>query len=184
MAKRPGYQMTPAEESKWKKRGDSFWGIFLFTKDGKVKSTLLIYSFSFSVLCLAVYFLAYMLMLDGLDSALSGRMSTWAVNLVESLVPALTGTLICNVFHFPIKDKRIIPGAYIWLILYAVGATVAILVGMSAADRLFSLQLLLMFAAAPVITGTLLSFALFYRHRKNHPDAPNPEDIPIWKRIR
>lgn len=184
MAKRSSYKLSPEQEAKWNRRGNSFWSIFLFTKDGKIKSTLLIYSFSFSVLCLAIYFVAYLLMLDGLDSILAGKMSTWLVNLIESLAPALVGTLFCNVFHFPIKDKRIIPAAYIWLILFGVGMTIAIVLGMPADERILAFSFLMMVVPAPILTGTAFSFFLFFRHRKKHPDLPNPEDIPIWKRIR
>lgn len=187
MAMARNSQMSQTElerREKWKKRGDSFWNIFLFTKDGRIKSTLVIYSFCLSILFLVIYILAYLLLLDGLDSLLAGKMPTWLVNLLESVIPALIGSMLCCLPHFALKEKKLIPLAYTWLLLYAVGAVIYILAGLPAEDRWIAMGLILLVVPSTLILGGGLSAFLYLRHRRSLPDAPPPEELPPWKQRR
>ena len=86
-------------------KADKFWSIFLFTKNGRVKSTFIVNSFSLSILFLAVYGLCYFMLIDPLNSLVSAHLSTSLASLVESLVPALIGSVLCCSLFFVIKDK-------------------------------------------------------------------------------
>ena len=65
----------------WKERGDRFWGAFLFTKDGKVKSTLLLYSFCLSMVFVVIYAAAYVSLINLLHPMLEGAPTAW-INFV------------------------------------------------------------------------------------------------------
>lgn len=165
-----------------KARADAFWGIFLPVKDGKVKSTILVNSFCFSILCLAVYIAAYLLLLDVLDEALAGRMHVVLINIIESLVPAIAGTLVCCAFHFLFKEKKIVPAAYTWLLAYAVAGMIAILWGLEPSVRATALQLMMLCVPAPLLTGCSLAAYLYLRSLKKAAAHPPLEELPPWKR--
>lgn len=181
MAKQPSLPQSRLErQEQWKKRGDAFWDIFLPTKNGKIKSTLLIYTFCLSILFLFVYILSYLLLLDGLDAMLSGKLPLLWVNVVESLIPAVIGTCFCNLFHFAFADKRLVPVSYVWLLFYAVAASLYLLVGSPPEARSTAFQLLMLVVPAPVLTGCSLAAYLYLRHQKRHPPKPL-EETPPWK---
>ena len=53
-------QLSPKErEERNRRRADRFWEAFLFTENGKPKSSLIIYTFSLSLVFTAVYILCY-----------------------------------------------------------------------------------------------------------------------------
>jgi len=181
MAKQPSLPLPRLEcQKQWKKRGDAFWSIFLPTKDGKIKSTLLIFTFCLSILFLSVYILSYLLLLDSLDTKLSGKLPLFWVNVVESLIPAVIGTCLCNLLHFAFADKRLVPIAYVWLLFYAVAASLYLLVGSPPEARSTAFQLLMLVVPAPVLTGCSLAAYLYLRHQKHHP-SKTLEETPPWK---
>lgn len=165
-----------------KEKADKFWGMFLFTENGKIKSTLIVYSFSLSLLFLAVYFLAFMLLIDPLHGLMEGTLGApvWAINLVEGLVPALLGTALCCSLFFVFKDKRLVPATYVWLCLYALILLIGMLVQLSLQDWSGFLQLYVLVIPVPVVLGQVVSYKLYARHRDAHPDGPVKEE-PAWK---
>lgn len=174
---------TPQElEDRRKKRADSFWGIFMPVKDGKIKSTLVVNSFSFSILCLAIYVALYIFLIDPLGSLVGADAPVYLENIVESIVPAILGTLICCSFHFVFKQKKIIPAAYAWLTVLGIGASIAVVVIVPADIRPYMLHLVLLCVPAPLITGCGLSAFLYSRYRKKELLRPPVEELPPWKR--
>lgn len=185
MAQTPQPPPTELERQKrWKERGDAFWGIFLPTKNGRVKSTLVLNSFCLSILFLAVYAMAYLLLLDGLDAFLAGKMPLFWINVLESLIPALIGTFVCNVLHFVFAEKRLVPAAFVWLLLYAVAVTAYLLAYSPAEARGTTLKLLMMVVPPCVLSGCALSAFLYLRHRKLHPPSSPMKELPPWKQNR
>lgn len=185
MAKPSPLPQTQLERQKqWKKRGDAFWNVFLPTKNGRMKSTLLMNSFCLSLLFLGIYIMAYLLLLDGLDAMLSEKLPLFWVNVVESLVPAVIGTFFCNLLHFVFSDKRLVSVAFVWLLLYAVAATLYLLVGSPPQARGTIFQLLMMVVPAPILTGCGLSVFLYFRHLKRHPPKQSVQTPPPWKQRR
>lgn len=165
-----------------KEKADKFWGMFLFTENGKIKSTLIVYSFSLSILFLAVYLLAFMLLIDPLEQLMVNMLAApvWLTNLVEGLVPALVGTALCCSLFFVFKDKRLVPVAYVWLCLYALILLIGMLVQLAMQDWSGFLQLYALCIPIPVLLGGVLSYKLYARHRREHPDTPVKEE-PAWK---
>lgn len=157
----------------WKERGDRFWGAFLFTKDGKVKSTLLLYSFCLCVVFAAVYAAAYVFFVNLLHPMLEGASTTW-INFVEAAVPTLVGTAVCALAWF-LPEKRLLPAAYLWLAALAIACLVAMLIilgGDTQAQMLF-LQFFGLFVPAPILLGGGLSLWLYRRYQRSRPILDN-----------
>ena len=157
----------------WKERGDRFWGAFLFTKDGKVKSTLLVYSFCLSMVFVVIYAAAYVSLINLLHPMLEGAPTAW-INFVEAAVPTLVGTAVCC-FAWFLPEKRMLLSAYLWLAALAVACLVAMLIilgGDFQAQMLF-LQFFGLFVPAPILLGGGLSLWLYRRYQRRRPILDN-----------
>jgi hypothetical protein len=149
-------------------KADKFWNIFLFTKNGKLKSTLIVNSFSLSLLFMAIYGLSYLMLIDPLENMLAARYGVALASFAESAVPALAGTVLCCSLFFVFRDKRLVPGAYVWLLLFSLRAFLS---ARHAAerDRGVFLSLYGMIVPAPLILGGGCSAYLYENaKRKNH----------------
>ena len=175
---------NPIQEQEWNekvtKAADSFWSAFQMTENGKVKSTLLLYSFCLCWVFIAVYAALFVFLLDPLDALVSGAPGIVA-HVVEAVVPALVGAVVC-VLPWPIiKDKRIIPASYTWIFLLSLACLIAMLVMMKdepEARNLF-LQFFVPPVPAPIPFGGGLS-AFLYRRKKKKP--PAVKEAEPWKR--
>lgn len=166
-----------------KRRADAFWNIFLPTENGKLKSTLIVNSFCYSIFCLAVYIGAYLLLLDPLDQAFAPHLPVWLTSCLESILPALCGTAVCCAFQFVFKQKKLIPAAYAWLVCYAIAGTIAILAGLDPETRKTAAHLMALVIPAPLITGCLAIAFLYKKQRSKQPKPGVPyEELPAWKR--
>lgn len=153
-------------------RANSFWDAFLMTENGKVKSTLLIYSLFISFLFLAVYFAAFIFLLEPLHG-MTENAPIIVVYLVESLVPAIAGTAVCGLTWLLFPDKRLVPAAYVWLAVMALTVLITMMImleGESEARTLF-LRFFAMAVPAPLILGGIMSFCLYRRYLKMTPKA-------------
>ena len=174
---------NPIQEQEWNekvtKAADSFWSAFQMTENGRVKSTLLLYSFCLCWVFIAVYAASFAFLLDPLDALVSGAPGIVA-HVVEAVVPALVGAVVC-VLPWPIiKDKRIIPASYTWIFLLSMACLIAMLVMMKdepEARNLF-LQFFVQAVPAPILLGGGLSAMLYQRYMKN-PSAAEKADS--WK---
>lgn len=180
-------QQTPLtdEEKKQtqKKRADKFWNIFLFTDGkGKLKSTLLVNSFSLSLLFLAVYGLCYYFLIDIIQIGLGENAPVFLQNLLQCLVPCIIGTGACCSLFRLLKKKELVPAAYVWLILYALVMLIGTLVGMDAETRPFFLNFYMMIVPLPLALGTFLSFSMLKRFHKDNPPASEVKEKRAWER--
>lgn len=163
---------NPIREEEWNqkvtKAADSFWSAFQMTENGKVKSTLLMYSFCLSVVFLGIYGALYYFMIDPLHMLTSGAPDA-VESLVGTLVPAVVGTAVCCALVWPLsKEKRLLPVAYVWFFLWALACLITMLVllqGEGEARRLF-LQFFVLFFPAPVVLGNGAALILYYRYWK------------------
>ena len=89
-------QLSPKErEERNRRRADRFWEAFLFTENGKPKSSLIIYTFSLSLVFTAVYILCYEVsirLLTGLLSSLPAFFSNLVIALVSSAFVPTAGS--------------------------------------------------------------------------------------------
>ena len=166
-------------QKKWDERARSFWKTFLFTENGKPKSGFLVYTFSLSLVFIALLLIGFNFIVDWL----SPLTASWPValgNLFASLCVSAAVLLIGSVLHHLLGDKRLMLGTYLWLLLYLVASvtTMALLLRDWETLRVF-LHFVLWFAAIPVGLGLLLFYLLYRRDYR----APVPvQEEPAWKK--
>ncbi len=160
-------------------KADKFWNIFLFTKNGKLKSTLIVNSFSLSLLFMAIYGLSYLMLIDPLENMLAARYGVALASFAESAVPALAGTVLCCSLFFVFRDKRLVPGAYVWLLLFSLFVLFYLLVTLQSGDRGVFLSLYGMIVPAPLILGGGCRAYLYVKRKKEEPPV---QELPRWKR--
>ena len=134
---------------------------FSLTQDGHLKSTLLLYSFSYALVLAAVYAAVYFLLLGPLNTLTEGLKPIQLVNLIQSLIPAMTGTVIGIIPQLLMRNKKIVPGAYIMLDILILPIAVTAVITMSAADRPAFVSLMLLVVGLPVLIGTVSSFIIY-----------------------
>lgn len=161
------------------KAADKFWGAFQMTENGKVKSTLLLYSFCLCWVLLALYggcFALFSPLLDGLKDYLPVA----AVNAIEALVPATVGTAAASLVWLLPGDKRLLPAAYIWLALLMLACLIALIIMMGLESAGLVLQFFGMFVLAPLALGlcsSILAYTLYWKKR-----PPAETEARPWKR--
>lgn len=168
-----------ARRKKWDERGKRFWSTFLFTENGKPKSGLMVYTFSLSIVFIALYLVAFQF----IPELLAPLTASWPVtlgNLCGSLCVSLLVLLIGCLMHRLFSDKRLFFGTYLWLALYVAAAfvTMAILLRGTGAMMEFTV-FALWFALIPLVLGLAVSFLLYKR------DCRPPvqvEEEPEWKK--
>ena len=137
----------------------------LFMKDGKVKSPLMIISFTMSLLFIVIFVLAYMLPAILLSGPVTG--SFWEVWLGPSAA-ALLACGICCLFMIPFQDKRVVPVAFLFFIAYFL--VLGLFYRVDEADRLIARQMMLMYLLPPTVLGNLMSWGIYWLiRRKNQP---------------
>jgi hypothetical protein len=109
--------------NKIKRYADSFWNIFSFTKDGKVKSSFFVYAFSLSVLFAAVYAVSYWFVPALIDPFLAPR-SLVLANIAESIIPAFVASGAASLIQCLVSDKKL---AALALAFVAAGSTFIII---------------------------------------------------------
>ncbi|MCD8078486.1 MAG: hypothetical protein LUE63_08980 [Lachnospiraceae bacterium] len=167
-------------KEKWQKRKNSFWKAFLFTKDGKPKSGLLVYTFCLSLGFLALYIISFAYVLTPLESVLT-MLPTVLANLFGSLICSAVVLLVSALLHRLLSDKRLMFGTYVWLALYAVVVLITegiMLWGDGATFRVF-LDFFVWFMLIPVVTGLPFSYHLF---RRDYVPEQEKEEEPEWKK--
>ena len=176
------YDRNPIEEQRKKEcaeKVDKFWNAFQITENGKVKSTLLLNSFCMSVVVVAIYAVAFGLLLGPLETLTSGAPG-WIGNLVGALVPAVVGSVV-SLATFPLfKEKRTLPCTFLWILLFAVACLITMLIllwGETGAIVLL-LQFYALFIPAPVCLGGAGALLLYRRWMMDH---PRPTEIETTK---
>lgn len=163
------------------KFADKFWGAFQMTENGRVKSTILLYSFCLCWVLLAVYGGCFALLNPWLDGLLSGSaLPVWLISLVEALVPAAAGTAVASLAWLLPSDKRLLPAGYLWLTLLMLACLIGLIMLMGWENAGLVLQFFGMFVLAPLALGlgsSLLAYYLYWKKRPRAEDSARP-----WKR--
>lgn len=158
-------------------RADRFWSIFLFTKNGRIKSPLIIYSFSLSLVLLLVYGAAYWFLIDPVHH-LFRESSTMATDFFETLFPAMAGCVLVCLVHKWSGAKRFIPAAHLWLFLYAVLTLLYMLNSLeSPDDKTLFVNLFIRLVPVPVLLGGLSSFLIYKKHHSPMRTGKTPVSV-------
>lgn len=173
---------NPIQENQIEERigraADSFWSAFQMVENGKVKSTLMLYSFCLCWVFAAVYGLAIALLIGPLHTLAAG-IPVFLENLITALVPAVLGTAVCSLAWFLPGDKRKLPAAYLWLTLLMLACMIALLVLLRGerGAQILALQFFGMFVLIPLVLGDGLSIFLFYRYWKHKPPVKDVAEL-------
>ena len=92
----------------------TFKDFFRFTtKDGRMKSSTVVYSFSWAALYIVIYFAVFYFTMGILERG-TASMSIFLSDLIGAVVPAVIGTLICWIpIHFLSNKKPAFLG-FVW----------------------------------------------------------------------
>ena len=159
-----------AVPSKFQTWMDRIWAGLFLTPGGKPKSTLLLYSFCLSFVLIGIYGLSYFYLIDWIEYTLADLASVGMRNFLQTTVPGLMGTLLCCLAWFiPVKDKRLLPYAFLWICAYALLVLITMLILL---EREYYTTFIYFFASlVPVglISGVLASQLLYrsWLHREN-----------------
>ena len=173
---------NPIQESqideKNSREADSFWSAFQMMENGRVKSTLMLYSFCLCWVFAAVHGAAIALLIDPLHALMAGT-PVFLENLVTALVPAALGTAICGLTWFLPGDKRKLPAAYLWLTLLMLACVIALLALLKGerGAQILALRFFGMFVLIPLIMGDGMSILLFYRYWKHKPPVKDVAEL-------
>ncbi len=167
------------KQEKRRKQADSFWSAFQFTENGKPKSSLIVYTFSLSILFAAAYVLCYEAAIRLLTGPLAS-LPAWAGNLLIALLASLAGAAACCLPHRFFSDKRLVFGGHLWLCGYAAAvlAIMLIMLGFTEGFQSF-LVFFAWFVLPPVAVGTGASAFLYRRDWEKKPQA---DQEPEWKK--
>ena len=160
-------------------RADRFWSSFLFTENGKPKSSYGVYTFSLSVL-FSVIHVACWLGATELENRWLAGMDAGTADLLTALAAAAVGAAVCCSVHFLTRDKRLVFGAYLWLCVYVLVSLAAVdIIMLGSAATWDFLRFWGLSAVLPAALGTLVSWLL--RRRDHHPEAKSEQE-PEWKK--
>lgn len=165
-------------DARRQERAENFWGAFRFTENGKPKSSLIVYTFSLSILFAAVYFLCYEGAIRLLTGSL-GALPAWAANLVIALTASAAGAAVCCLPHRFFQDKRLVFGGHLWLCGYAAAVLIIMLLLMGFTEGFVSFLIFFgWFLLPPVAVGAAVSAFLY---RRDAPASQPQEKEPEWK---
>ena len=172
------------KRSKFDRKLDGFFRGLFFEENGKPKSASLLYSFLMAILFILVYGACYLLLLGPLEKAFSGA-SVMIRNLVEYVVPALSGSAICLLFTLLPGEKRgLAAGAYLWMaaLLIAVMLFELLLIDWSDARTEYGLFMAVVNlpGIASVLTGGVPALLLYRRERKARAEREKVRERPSW----
>ena len=144
---------------------DRFWAALFLTEEGRPKSATLLYSFCLSLLFVGVYAIAYGFLIDRLELAFAAQ-SVAVRNALQSVLPGLTGSAVCCATWFLFKDRRLVPAAYLWLIVYALAALVAMAFITSGEEYRIFLYFFALLVPTGLVSGAAASFLLYRQFRR------------------
>lgn len=176
-------EQSSFEKKLIKIRESSFWDAFRFTKDGRFKSTLLIYSFTLSFVFTAIYIACYWLLIDPLEFGLRPYLGTQLRTLAESFIPAVLGSLLCCIFHFTSHEKKMVLCTYGWIAVFTLILGVFAFLSFTLEEFAITCVIALRFLVPPLATGILFAAALYLRHRRNDP-FKKYQSLPDWQKNR
>ena len=143
-----------------------FWQNLFLTKEGTFKSILFLSSFCLSLLFLVIYGVSYIFIVPFLDQII-GSAQAFLVNALESLIPAVFGTAVCNIGWPLFRDKRVFPAAFAWLFVMALVLFIAVMVSLvksgSGNTELF-LHVYLLEAALPILIGNAVAWLRYTKY--------------------
>lgn len=144
-----------------------FKDFFRFTKNGKMKSGTVVYSFSLAVLFLVIYGAAYYFLIDVLAPVTNG-MPIWASDIIGAVVPALIGAAVCFIPVYFLTERRYALLAYIWIAVFALLFLIAMVILLRDEKDALSIfiRLFVIMVPAPLFFGCGSAWYLYKLQQK------------------
>ncbi|MDR1211448.1 MAG: hypothetical protein LBK40_04370 [Spirochaetaceae bacterium] len=140
----------------------------IFSKDGKTKSAVLLSAFSVSLIVVFAYFAFYMLSAGAVaffwPDETGGFIAKWLPPSLVSIVASIPWAILL----FVMRDKRVIPAAFVFLLVYTALIALFVTNTYSGEERSALLNLVFIYLGLPAFWGGLISFGLysaFFRNR-------------------
>ena len=157
------------EHQKEKEEPGFFREFFSFTKDGKIKSLDLMWALVAGIGILFVYFFAQHFFTLFAEERFNG-LSRTALNILDVGVPTVACTCLCCVLNALIRNKKILPGAFIVQLIMELFVSVAALIMLDADQRTVLMPVIFYMFIIPTVIGAA-GIALqnyFIWRRKTH----------------
>lgn len=153
------------EPSGLRKKLDRFWSVLFLTPEGKPKSTTLLYSFCLNLLFTGVNIAAYLLLIDPIHNWLV-LYPVWDM-VAECLIPGLLATGLCSLLLLTRMDKRLVPIAYLWMLLFALASMIAMALLLNNAEAFSNFfKVFAQFVFPALISGLIISQLVFWRRKR------------------
>jgi hypothetical protein len=152
------------EPNKTKRYADSFWNIFSFTKDGKIKSSFFVYAFSLSVLFAIVYAASYWFIPSLIDPFLAPR-SVVLANIAESITPAFVASGAASLIQRLVSDKKLAALALAFVAAFST-FIILFLLAITEADSRSDLVPFLLFYVPLPLTALGLAAIIFFTGKR------------------
>lgn len=154
-------QKNSTDKSKKKTSEYSFWDAFRFTKNGRVKSSTLVNTFSLGIAILAINAVAAWFLIDVVENLLGDKgLPVFLMNFLESLVPAIAATAICCGIQLLCKNKTYMFYGYLWNAFYLIVFVIANFVLLKGHDLAMLLQLTAMVTILPLAVGLTCTYLI------------------------
>ena len=158
------------ERSSFQRKIDHICRVVFLTEEGKPKSTILIYSFSLSLLFIVVFLISFWILLEPLEMALQ-KAPVVLRNIVEYTVPAVVGCIPCVALSFAFKERmNMVPAAFTWLCVIDVIMFVTMVFMVDMSDWTTEYDLFLAIVGIPMlisaVLGTVASQVVYHRRKK------------------
>ena len=158
------------ERSSFQRKIDHICRVVFLTEEGKPKSTILIYSFSLSLLFIVVFLISYWLLLEPLEMALQ-KSPVVVRNIVEYTIPAVVGCIPCVALSFAFKERmNMVPAAFTWLCVIDMIMFVTMVFTVDMSDWATEYCLFLAIVGIPMllsaVLGTVASQVVYRRRSK------------------
>ena len=148
--------MAGKEKSRLSEKIDRICKVVFLTEEGKPKSPTLVYSFSLSLLFIAVVLVSYLFLLEPLERAFA-ESSVALRNVVEYSVPALAACIPCVALSFAFREKmNIVPAAFTWMCIIALIMVVTMVFIVDRSDWKTEYALFMAIAGAPMIMSSVI----------------------------
>lgn len=158
------------ERSSFQRKIDHICRVVFLTEEGKPKSTILIYSFSLSLLFIVVFLISYWLLLEPLEMVLQ-KSPVVVRNIVEYTIPAVVGCIPCVALSFAFKERmNMVPAAFTWLCVIDMIMFVTMVFTVDKSDWATEYGLFLAIVGIPMllsaVLGTVASQVVYRRRSK------------------
>ena len=144
-----------------------FKEFFRFTRNGKMKSGTVVYSFSLAVLFVIIFGAAYYFLIDVLAPMTDG-LPIWASDMIGAIVPALVGGVICLIPVYFLSERRYALLAYIWIAVFAVMFLIAMIILLKNEPDALSIfiRLFVIMVPAPLLIGSGSAWYLYKKQQQ------------------